>query len=88
MTDHHHTHDNEHKHGHSEELSFEKKLETLFTHWIDHNNSHMENFLSWAKKAKQASLAGVAQNLEEAGMISREITKKIEDALTELKDRD
>ncbi len=83
--DHHHSHHHGHDHGHSKELSFEEKLETLFAHWIDHNNSHMDNFISWAQKAKDASLDEVAKNLEQAGSLSREITQKLEDALEALK---
>ncbi len=84
---HNHTHSNDHGHSHShtKELSFEEKLATLFAHWIDHNNSHMENFLSWAKKANHENLSDVARNLEQAGELSQDITQKLEDAVKALK---
>ena len=92
--DHSHDHDNGHGHSHShdhghthdpvEEMTLEQKLNTLFAHWIDHNDSHKDNFLSWAKKAREAGLTEVAVSLEQAGSLSQEVTKKLEAALANL----
>jgi hypothetical protein len=94
--DHSHNHSHEHKHSddqghshshnHGEEMSLEQKLDTLFSHWIDHNDSHKDNFLSWAKKAREAGLTQVASSLEQAGSLSCEVTKKLEQALANLAD--
>ena len=90
--DHGHSHDHSHDHGHShdhshdpvKEMTLEQKLNTLFSHWIAHNDSHKDNFLSWAEKAKDAGLAEVAASLEQAGSLSQEVTKKLEAALANL----
>ncbi len=83
-----HSHNHDHGHGHTQEqakeMTLEQKLNTLFSHWIDHNDSHKDNFLSWAEKARTAGLTEVASNLEQAGSLSQEVTKKLEDALAKL----
>ena len=86
--EHKHTHDHDHDHGHthhthdaSHEMSIEEKISTLLNHWIDHNNSHMETYRSWAQKAEEASLAEVAVLLKETAEASGTITKKLETAL-------
>lgn len=89
---HDHTHDHDHSHGHShdhshdpvKEMTLEQKLNTLFAHWIAHNDSHKDNFLSWAGKARDAGLTEVAASLEQAGSLSQEVTKKLEAALANL----
>jgi len=80
MTNHHH-----HDHENGKELKFEEKLEALFKHWIDHNKSHRDNFLSWAHKAKHENLIKIATSLEHAGDLSDKITANLEQALKDLK---
>ena len=82
----HNDHDHGHKHTHDQakEMTLEQKLNILFSHWIDHNDSHKDNFLSWAEKARTAGLTEVASSLEQAGSLSQEVTKKLEDALAKL----
>ena len=84
--DHDHNHDHEHNHTHDQakEMTLEQKLITLFSHWIGHNDSHKDNYLSWADKAKEAGLTEVASCLEQAGSLSQEVTKKLEAALANL----
>jgi hypothetical protein len=96
---HHHNHDNDHSHdhshdsdhshsndhGHSHELTFEQKLEKLFGHWIDHNESHKDTFFTWAKRAREADLEEVAGHIEKAGQLSNDVTRHIKDALNKLK---
>jgi rubrerythrin len=84
IENHHHHHAHEHVHGDPEEMRFEKKLETLFSHWIDHNNSHQDNYLSWAKKARDQGFEEIAQLLEQAGALSRDVTQQLEKALESL----
>lgn len=62
-------------------MSMEEKITTLLKHWIDHNNSHMETYQSWAQKAEDASLAQVAGLLKETAEASGEITEKLNAAL-------
>ena len=92
--DHAHSHGHSHAHGHSHshadqggsgEMSMEDKLLTLFSHWIDHNDSHKDNFVSWADKAKDAGFDQVAEALKEAGSLSQDVTDKLKAALAALK---
>lgn len=81
---HSHGHTHSHSHDHSSEMSMEEKLKTLFAHWIDHNDSHKDNFVSWAGKARNEGLDGVADALDQAGSLSQEVTQKLKQALAAL----
>lgn len=81
---HDHSHSHSHDHSHGSDMSMEDKLKTLFAHWIDHNDSHMDNFVSWAQKARDAGLADVAEALDAAGSLSREVTGKLKEARARL----
>jgi hypothetical protein len=83
--DHGHTHTHTHDHGPSHELTFEQKLEKLFSHWIDHNDSHKDTFYTWAGRAKEAGLDKIAANIEKAGELSKEVTQQLREALNKLK---
>ncbi len=83
--EHGHSHDHSHSHGHSHELTFEQKLEKLFEHWIDHNNSHKDTFFTWAQRAREAGLNEVAQHIETAGNLSQDVTQQLEGAMDKLK---
>ena len=61
-------------------MSMEDKLNTLFSHWIDHNDSHKDNYISWAAKARDAGLGAVADALEAAGALSDQVTEKLKTA--------
>ncbi|CCK80667.1 conserved uncharacterized protein [Desulfobacula toluolica Tol2] len=67
-------------------MTFEQKLEKLFGHWIDHNNSHKDTFFTWAGRAKEAGLDEVAEKIEKAGKLSEEVTVLIQDALKKIQD--
>ena len=72
---HAHSHEQEHTHVHestgegsredAQEMSLEDKLAVLLSHWVDHNDSHKNNFLSWAKKAEDAGQNEIAACLEQ-----------------------
>ena len=83
--DHGHPHHHHHSHGEGGEMSMEEKLNTLFSHWIGHNDSHKDNFFSWAQKAREAGLDSVALDLEEAGTLSDKVTAKLKEAHQRLK---
>ncbi len=87
---HSHSHDGGHDHSHSHEqpgeLTFEQKLEKLFGHWIDHNNSHKDTFFTWADRAKEAGLDHIAQDIEKAGQLSEDVTRQLGNALKKLKE--
>lgn len=80
---HHHDHSHDHNHTKSE-LSFQEKLTSLFQHWIDHNSSHKENYLTWAEKAKKENLSDIVSCLEQAGELSDKINIQLKKALKEL----
>ncbi len=61
-------------------MSLEQKLATLFAHWVDHNESHKDNFLSWATKARDQGLLEIAGHLEEAGRLSEQVTAELKKA--------
>ncbi len=81
---HNNTHDHEHTHDHGHEdgkiMSIEEKLAVLFSHWVDHNDSHKDNFFSWAKKAEDAGLKKIAAHLEQAGALSEKVTRELKQA--------
>ena len=74
------SHDHTHDHHHSPEMSLEEKLTTLLNHWVDHNNSHKDNFISWSEKAKEGGLEEIAQLLQEAGSLSEKVSQSLEKA--------
>lgn len=73
--DHNHSHD--HGHSHSHEMSLEEKLGVLLSHWVDHNDSHKDNFYSWAQKAGQAGFDKIAVHLKQAGDLSEKVTEQL-----------
>ena len=86
---HAHEHSHHHDHGHGDtqekEMTMDEKLAILLAHWVDHNESHKESFISWAQKAREEGLSGIAEHLEEAGRLSDLVSKEIEKARDGLK---
>ena len=86
-----HPHGDDH-HGHDQhetvgkEIGFKEKLLILFQHWIEHNDSHKDNYISWAKKAEDENLSETAALLMDAASASDIITEKLEKALKTLRD--
>ncbi len=80
--DHSHDHDHAHTHAHDgkPDMSTKEKLDVLLAHWVDHNDSHKDNFYSWAKKAEQAGLDTVAARLKQAGDLSEKVTQQLKQA--------
>ena len=65
-------------------MSTKEKLGVLLSHWVDHNDSHKDNFYSWAKKAEQAGLGEIAAHLKQAGDLSEKVTEHLKEAQEEL----
>ncbi len=59
---HSHSHDDEHGQG-TEDL---RKLQLLLEHWIEHGDSHMENYREWAEKASAAGEEEIAKEIHMA----------------------
>ena len=43
-----------------------KKLSVVIEHWIEHNESHMEEYKKWAQTAGELGLDKVKAEIEEA----------------------
>ena len=43
-----------------------RKLSVVIEHWIEHNQSHMDEYKKWAQKASTLDLRGVQTEIEEA----------------------
>ena len=55
-------------------------------HWVDHNESHKDTFLTWAQRVKDQdvkdqNIGDIVMNLEKAGQLSQEITTQLKQAL-------
>ncbi|MEX1299715.1 MAG: hypothetical protein AB1Z16_11300 [Desulfotignum sp.] len=83
-----HDHDHSHAHGHTHdtqpEMTTKEKIGVLLSHWVDHNDSHKDNFYSWAEKAEQAGLNAIAAHLKQAGDLSEDVTKQLKQAVEKL----
>jgi cobalt/nickel transport system ATP-binding protein len=56
---HSHSHEQEHSHG-TENL---QKLQVMLEHWIEHGDSHVENYRDWAVKASAAGEEEIAKEI-------------------------
>jgi len=43
-----------------------KKLSVVIEHWVEHNESHMEEYKKWARRAGELGLDLVKTEIEEA----------------------
>jgi len=43
-----------------------EKLPIIIKHWIEHNESHIEEYSQWAEKAGELNLKGVKARITEA----------------------
>ncbi|MBF0468420.1 MAG: hypothetical protein HQK61_05990 [Desulfamplus sp.] len=66
-------------------MSIDEKLALLLKHWIEHNNSHKETYLSWAEKAVDGKLEETAKFLRQTAELSVRITENLENALESIK---
>lgn len=67
----HHTHEHEHSHDHNgthntAEKSDLDKLNILLVHWVEHNKTHQESFLDWARKARGMDKNDTAEFIDKA----------------------
>ncbi len=63
MHDNHKHHGQSHDHDHDAEIQDLKKLQIMIEHWIEHGDSHAENYREWASKADAAGEAEVAKEI-------------------------
>lgn len=61
-----------------------QRLEVLLRHWQQHNQEHAGSYESWAARLRQADRPVIAEHLEEAARLTREINKVLDRACAEL----
>lgn len=61
------------------------KLAHLLSHWQEHNDDHMANYLSWAEKAEKAGKTEAAQFLKEAADATAKVSDSFSRAAAALK---
>ena len=58
-----------------------EKLQMLITHWLEHNESHGEEYAKWAAVARQAGHPTTAEHIEQAVDLLAKADKAFEKAL-------
>lgn len=58
-----------------------EKLQTLLTHWLQHNKSHGAEYLKWAEVARQAGHATAAECIRQAVDLLKKADTSLEKAL-------
>ena len=58
-------HNHEHVHADKGTLTDLEKLKKIITHWIDHNNDHIEDHKKWLKKTEDMAYENVASELRD-----------------------
>ena len=59
---HHHAHDHAHAHADAATEGL-RKLQLMLEHWIEHSDSHVENYREWATKASAAGEEEIAKEI-------------------------
>ncbi len=65
MHDNHKHQKHSHSHGHDQTHETEalRKLEVMLDHWIEHDESHMENYREWAARASETGEEEIAKEI-------------------------
>jgi len=61
-----------------------EKIPVLIRHWIEHNESHREEYRRWADIAREEGLEGVGTHILEAADRIQSANEKLEEALEQL----
>ena len=67
-----------------EHMDDKEKLPIIIKHWIEHNESHIEEYRQWAEKAGEMGLAGIKARITEAMDEIIRANSSLEEALKEL----
>ncbi len=59
----HHKHGHIHEHEHGQGTEDLRKLLVMIEHWIEHGDSHSENYREWAGKASDAGEEEIAKEI-------------------------
>ena len=60
---HSHSHGHDHEHHDQEAGEDLRKLLMLLDHWVEHDDSHVENYREWAGKASAAGEEEIAREI-------------------------
>jgi cobalt/nickel transport system ATP-binding protein len=63
MHDNHKHHSHSHGHEHGQGTDDLRKLQVMLEHWIEHGDSHVENYREWAGKASAAGEEEIAKEI-------------------------
>jgi hypothetical protein len=81
MHDHHSHHGHSHhRHEQVEASDSLRKLQVMLEHWIEHSDSHGENYREWAAKARDAGEEEIAREIHLAIDRSDEVKKHFQRA--------
>jgi len=74
-----------HSHGHGADhdpagTEILRKLQVMVEHWIEHNDSHVENYTEWAGKASEAGEEEIAKEIHLAILDSDAMNKHLQRA--------
>ena len=88
--DHSHPHDHSHSHDHHHDhekgpLSLKEQLEVLLNHWVDHNDAHKGNYITWAERAKQGGFEDAATTISEIADMTDAVTEKLKEAMEKVR---
>jgi hypothetical protein len=61
------------------------KLSHLIPHWMEHNESHAEQFEEWVGKAREAGLGEIADRIAAAAKAMREANGELGKAWAQLR---
>ena len=64
-----------------QQLTDVEKLQRLIPHWIEHNQSHADEFLRWAALARASDEEQAATLIENAAALLKEADAKLSAAL-------
>jgi hypothetical protein len=62
-----------------------QKLTHLVPHWIEHNDSHVEQLATWATQAREAGLGEVAGGIETAARAMKQATGALQEVLAQVR---
>ncbi len=61
-------------------MDFREKLERLLSHWLEHNDAHIEEMEKWVSEAEEQGEAEIAESLEACVDAMQEVADRLEEA--------
>ena len=66
------------------DMDDKEKLPIIIKHWVEHNESHMEEYRQWAQKAEELGLTAVKTRISDAMEAIIQSNDLLKEALKEL----